>query len=97
LENPKQKVAGASEAEGRPGVVEGLAAITEIPFKITLKGDYRALVDFFLGFEHMTFVSAVSKIAVTADTEQNELTETLINTGSGTAVVEGTFFIRDRK
>lgn len=95
VEEPKPVRTAGSAEEVIPPLVSGLVNIEEVPYKLTLNSSYRDLVDFLLKFEHLPYISEITKISITADTEQSEVTKTLINTGSGTSKLEGVFFIRN--
>ncbi len=77
-----------------PSVVLGLRQIEEVPFVLELTGNYRQILDFLIYFENLNFMSEFLSFAVTAESEQNEFTESLVNTGKAAAKIEGRFFIR---
>lgn len=74
--------------------VAGLKNIEEIPYTLTLSGNYRVMMDFLSYLEHQQYITVLNKITITAVSEQEETSKTLRNTGLASGLFEGVFFIR---
>lgn len=91
------KMSSAEEKNINPVLlVAGLQKIEEVSYALELSGDYRQIVDFLLYLEHLPFISEIVKFTITADTVQNETAKTLRNSGNGTSLIEGIFFIKQQ-
>ena len=90
LETPANK--GADKP--KPSLARGLVKIEEIPYTMEVSGTYRQILDFFLSLENQPFISEVGKFTAAADSISDKETETVRNTGTAAAKIEGSIFIR---
>lgn len=89
----KQEQNPAAKEKPLPPLVAGISKLEEIPYTLKVAGDYRALTDLLLRFEHLPFITVPDKLSVAADTAQAADPETFLNVGTATAKLEGVLFI----
>lgn len=92
IDKKEDPLAADVDRAARP-VASSLKGVEEVPYKLTLSGNYRSFTDFLLYFEHQPFISELKKIGITAITVQDETSKVLRNTGLATGIFEGVFFI----
>ena len=75
-------------------IVSGLTEVEEIPYHLEVLGNYRGLADLFLYLENLPFVTVPDKLTASADQIQPVGFESLRNTGTATAKLDGVLFIK---
>ena len=90
-EKPSPPVAGK---EKNQPVVTGLAQVQEVPFTLVFSGSYRQILDFLSYLENLPYYTEMKSFSVTADQIAGSAQGSVINTGQGSAKLEGVFLIR---
>lgn len=76
-------------------VPAGLTQIEQVPFRVSLEGDYRQFTDYLIYLEHLLFVAEIDEISISAESSQESEEGPLQNTGKGTAEVKGFLYIKN--
>ena len=75
-------------------VPDGLKQIEQVPFRVSLEGDYRQFTDYLIYLEHLPFVLETDEFSISAQSSQESEGGPLQNTGKGTAEIKGFLYIK---
>jgi hypothetical protein len=87
----------AKPNEKTPDVVASKQGLDEVPYRITTYNDFEGTLQFLQYLEHLPEFTEISKINLSAETVESEISETRIYTGRVFGSIDGVFFIKPKQ
>jgi hypothetical protein len=97
ITDPFQKVAKpTTDANKTPPTIKGLAAVKEVPYRLSITSDYLSLVDFVSYLEHLSNFTEVTKFQLSSETVGVGVVGAKpVHTGRVISNIDGVFFVQD--